>query len=83
MLLPSRVQTALGTLIAGGAGLTLNLNLSNPVHKLILLVAGVILFLLNPQASSPATALEAFPPDGANQTPIPPQGTAPSQGAVL
>jgi uncharacterized membrane protein YccC len=76
MLLPSRVQTALGTLIAGGAGLTLNLQLSSPIHKLILLVAGVVLFVLNPQAASPEAALDAFPPAGANQTPAPPAGTA-------
>jgi hypothetical protein len=67
MKLPSRIQIALGTLIAGGVGLTTTLPLSNPVHKLILLVAGVVLFLLNPEATSPEEALDLYPPAGANQ----------------
>jgi hypothetical protein len=68
--LPSKVTVGLGVLIAGGAGLTEELHLSHPIHKLILLAAGVVLFLLNPTAESPEAALDnaaaqaprAFPP---------------------
>ena len=60
MKIPSRLALALGTLIAGGAALTEEINLSHPVHKAVFLVAGVVLFLLNPQAGAATTPPEAI-----------------------
>lgn len=70
--LPTRVQLAIGTLIAGGVALTQELDLSQPVHKLILLVAGVALLLLNPSAQTAEEALSLYPPAGASVTATPP-----------
>lgn len=79
MKLPARLTLALGTLIAGGAAITRELHLATPVQKLILLVAGVVLFLLRPPGTpSPEQAAlmptSAVTPDGA--APIPPPGAS-------
>lgn len=74
MQLPSKIAVGAGALIAGGATISQELDLSQPVHKAILLVAGVALFLLNPQASTVAAITRpdtAIKPDGAQ---IPPPG---------
>jgi hypothetical protein len=70
--LPQRLQLAIAFLIAGGVTITQEAAMAPLAHKIILLAGGVVLYLLNPSATSPAEALEHFPPAGANQTPIPP-----------
>lgn len=61
MHIPTRIQQALGALIVGGVPLTGELGLSSPLYKLVLLVAGVTLFLLQPQDRTPAEATAEIP----------------------
>jgi hypothetical protein len=70
--LPPRVTIALGTLIAGGAALSLELSLSPPVHKVVLLVAGAILFVVDPTAKSPTLETPATSPTSTAAAPLPP-----------
>lgn len=71
-----RIQLAIGSLIVGGVTLSSELGLGSTLHKVVLLVAGVILFLLNPQTTSPEEAYIAYSdppaPPASAQTARPP-----------
>jgi hypothetical protein len=65
----NRLHVALGTLLIGGVAISNELDLTTTWHKVVLLVAGVVLFLLDPEDQSPtlpetapASATKAQPP---------------------
>lgn len=74
MKLPSRLGLALGTLVTGLVGLSLEVEMSHPLHVACGLVGGFVLFMISPvegAIATPATAAQ-LPVDGSNVKPQPP-----------
>lgn len=76
MKLPSRLAIAMGTLVAGLVALSLEVQISHPLHVVCGLVGAFVLFLIHPEEGgvvAPAGRPQsAIAPDGA--TPAPPPG---------
>jgi hypothetical protein len=69
--LPSRLELALGTLTTGLIALSLEVQMSHPLHVTCGLVGAFVLFLIQPgSTTTPAPPQSARTPDGAvPQTP--------------
>jgi hypothetical protein len=70
--LPSRLGLALGTLVTGLVGLSLEVSMSHPLHVASGLVGAFVLFMISPIEGTIATPAAALPVDGSNVKPQPP-----------
>lgn len=68
MKLPSRLSLALGTLVTGLVALSLEVQMSHPLHVASGLVGAFVLFLIHPEDGAasapqiPASVLDETPP---------------------
>jgi hypothetical protein len=73
MKLPSRLSLAFGTLVAGLVALSLEVQMSHPLHVVCGLLGAFVLFLIHPEEGGVITASAARP-----QTAIAPDGATPA-----
>jgi hypothetical protein len=74
MKFPSRLGLALGTLVTGLVGLSLEVQMSHPLHVISVLVGGFVLFLIHPQEGGVIAGAPIAPPQSSRT----PDGAVPA-----